>query len=76
MLWAMWKKTVLKDEISNRFPGSFGGCGGLHYGTKQGCACGCCPVLLGLPEEDGRSMSSVLCCGSVCGWTGEAPAVP
>lgn len=45
---------------------SFDGCGGLHYGKKQGCACGCCPVLLGLPEENSGSVSSVLFCG--VGW--------
>lgn len=38
--------------------------------------CGCCPVLLGLPEEKSGSVSSVLCCGSGCAWTGEAPALP
>lgn len=51
------EKTVLKDEISGHFPGSSGGWGGLHYGKKQGCARGCCPVLLGLSEENSRSVS-------------------
>lgn len=69
------EKTVLKDETGRHFPGSFDGCEGLQFGKNQGCARGC-SVLLGLPEENSGSTSSVLCCGCVCGWAAEAPALP